>query len=107
MSRLLAKRRQIVGLSVLVGVTGFLGAGYLFFGSTGRDDVFISVWPAFTLVEFGELVNYNFSHVEQSSSLLTVVVNAALYAATRANVVSLFFYSSIGFGAACIVLSAL
>jgi hypothetical protein len=51
-------------------------------GQGGQDDKYISYWPARTLVEHGELVNYNGIRLEQSSSLSFVLLLAAGYALT-------------------------
>jgi hypothetical protein len=48
--------------------------GLVLFSSTGRDDSYLTFWPAYTLAEFGEIVNYNGSRLEQSSSLLQTFV---------------------------------
>lgn len=56
----------------------FLAVGFLLFPATGRDDKYISFWPAYTLAEYGEMINYNGQRVEQSSSLLLVLILAAL-----------------------------
>jgi hypothetical protein len=54
----------------------------LLFSHTGRDDTYISYWPAHTLVAHGALLNYNGERVEQSSSLLYVLLLALAYALT-------------------------
>ncbi len=48
--------------------------GFLLFPAVGHDDSYISFWPAYTLANYGEMVNYNGERVEQSSSLLHVLV---------------------------------
>jgi hypothetical protein len=50
--------------------------GGLLFPTAGRDDKFITYWPAWTLAEWGEIVNYNGDRIEQSSSLLHVFLIA-------------------------------
>jgi len=55
-----------------------LALGGLLFGSTGRDDAYLTYWPAHTLATTGKMVNYNGQRVEQSSSLLHVVVLAVV-----------------------------
>lgn len=60
-----------------VGLVGF--QGLFLYSSSGRDDSHITYWSAKSLAERGEIVNYNGAAVEQSSSLLHVVVLAALY----------------------------
>lgn len=51
----------------------------VFFGIGGRDDSYITYWSAYVLSHFGEIVNYNGERIEQSSSLLQVLVLAALH----------------------------
>ena len=70
-------RRTTAWLSLLPPAALIL-LGFLFFSSTGRDDAHITFWPAHTLASRGEIVNYNGDRVEQSSSLLLVVLLAAL-----------------------------
>lgn len=67
-----------VALSVLVLVL----LGGLLFSSTGRDDSYISYWPAQTLAHDGKMVNFNGDRVEQSSSLLLVLILAGLHTLT-------------------------
>lgn len=40
------------------------------YGYTGRDDAFLTYWPALTLAEHGKIFNYNGQLIEQSSTLL-------------------------------------
>ena len=47
-----------------------LALSLLLFPVSGQDDFFITLWPATTLAEQGELLNYNAQRVEQSSTLL-------------------------------------
>ena len=54
-----------------------LALGIPLFLATGMDDPYISFWSAHTLVEFGEILNYNGVQVEQSSSLLHTLILAA------------------------------
>ena len=58
----------LIPIAVLVGFSVSL------FPSAGRDDAYITYWAANTLREFGEIANLNGDHMEQSSSLLHVVV---------------------------------
>ena len=48
----------------------------IFFGIGGRDDSYITYWSAYALSHFGEIVNYNGERIEQSSSLLQVLLLA-------------------------------
>lgn len=60
-----------------------LALGITFFPSGGRDDLYIGLWPAYTLAHQGEIVSYNGEYLEQSSSLLNVLVLALLHLVTR------------------------
>ncbi len=51
-------------------------AGFLAYGSTGHDDPHINFWFAHTLLERGEMVNYNGDRFEQTTSLLLVFLTA-------------------------------
>lgn len=82
----------------------FLGAGFRLFVSTGRDDAHITYWPAYTLARFGEILNYNGERVEQSSSLLHVLLLGALRKLTGADVVTLGKLSSIVAGVGTLLL---
>ena len=61
-----------LGFALLHGVL-------LYSGSTGNDDVYITYWSAKTLSEDGHIVNYNGDTLEQSSSLLHVIILATLH----------------------------
>lgn len=52
--------------------------GGLLFPSSGRDDVHITYWAAWTLSEHGAILNYSGDRLEQSSSLLHTLLLAAL-----------------------------
>lgn len=67
---------------VMLGLTGFM-----LFASAGRDDSHITYWSAHTLAHFGQILNYNGDHIEQSSSLLQVILLAALIKITGLNIV--------------------
>src|SRR5204862_487427 len=75
--------RQRAGITAAaMGV--FLIIGFLFLRSTGQDDAYISYWPAHTLAHYGRIINYTGEAVEQSSSMLWVLVLGALAFITRA-----------------------
>ncbi|NJO16761.1 MAG: hypothetical protein HC877_13750 [Thioploca sp.] len=57
----------------------FLHGVLLYSGSTGNDDVYITYWSAKTLSDGGHIVNYNGDALEQSSSLLHVIILAILH----------------------------
>lgn len=84
--------------------TFFLAVGFRFFISTGRDDTHITYWPAYTLARFGEILNYNGERIEQSSSLLHVLVLATFHKLTAVDVVTLGKLSSILAGVATLLL---
>jgi hypothetical protein len=77
--------------------------GLLLFPSAGQDDTHITCWPAYTLSHYGQILNYNGQRVEQSSSLLQVLLLAALHVATGMNVVTLAKLASIAAGVASVV----
>jgi hypothetical protein len=62
-----------IGLATLLSMS----LGFLLLVSTGQDDAYIAFWPAYTLAQFGEILNYNGERVEQGSSLLHTLVLAA------------------------------
>src|SRR5579872_3509203 len=68
--------RQIWLVAAAVAI--FLALGFVFFRSTGQDDSYISYWPAHTLARYGSIVNYSGDAVEQSSSLLWVLMLGGL-----------------------------
>ena len=51
-------------------------AGFLIHGASGHDDPHINFWFSHTLLEHGQLVNYNGDRVEQTTSLLLVLMTA-------------------------------
>lgn len=79
--------------------------GILLFPSAGNDDVYITYWAAESLSERGEIVNYNGEHVEQSSSLLHVVVLAAVHRLSGGEMVIIGTVLSVLFGAITIFLT--
>lgn len=48
------------------------------FTSTGRDDTSITIWAASAFANSGQILNYNGQRIEQSSSLLQVLLLAGL-----------------------------
>jgi hypothetical protein len=57
-------------------------------GSTGHDDSHITFWQAHTLLAEGQLLNYNGERLEQSSSLLAIVLTALLSLLTPLSIVN-------------------
>jgi hypothetical protein len=52
---------------------------FLYGGSSGNDDVYITYWSAQALSDGGQFINYNGEVLEQSSSLLHVIILATLH----------------------------
>jgi hypothetical protein len=77
--------------------------GAFFFPSAGRDDAHITYWAAYSLYHFGEVLNYNGDRVEQSSSLLQVILLAIAAFVSKIDIVTLGKLSSILFGVASLV----
>lgn len=73
-----------IGIALLVG--------FLLFGPSGRDDVYMTLWPAQQLASKGEIINYNGDHLEQSSSLLHVLSLALAHKVLGGNIVKLNFF---------------
>jgi hypothetical protein len=78
--------------------------GGLLFPSAGHDDTHITCWPAYTMSHFGHILNYNGDRVEQSSSLLQVLLLAVLNKLTDVDLLTLAKLSSIAFGAASVLM---
>lgn len=83
----------------------FVVLGAALFGSTGRDDTYITYWPAQTLLRFGEILSYNGERLEQSSSLLHVLLLAATSWVTGISVPAAGWALGVLGGVACIVLA--
>lgn len=82
-----AEPRALTGSGLGLGaqlapVLAYLALGALLFPSAGRDDKFLTFWPAHTLVEYGAILSYDLERVEQSSSLAFVLMTALLRACT-------------------------
>ncbi len=60
----------------------FVGLGFYLFPSSGTDDIFITYAAADILADTGQLLNYNGERLEQSSSLLSVLLFATLHRLT-------------------------
>lgn len=83
-------------LGALAALTA-LALGFPLYLATGMDDPYISFWSAHTLVEFGEILNYNGARVEQSSSLLHTLILAATRWVTRAPLPVLGYWCGVVF----------
>ncbi len=74
-----------------------LSLGIVFFFFTGRDDSYITYWPAYTLSHFGEILNYNGNRLEQSSSLLLVLLLAVIAWITKIKIAFIGIFLSVLF----------
>ncbi len=92
--------------SVIFGLI-FLIAGFCLYGSAGHDDSHITFWASYSLVEFGEILNYNGERVEQSSSLLLTLLTALFTFISFGNVVTVGYLITIFCGALTLVLAAI
>ena len=64
--------------------------GGFFLGFSGSvDDAHITFWAAHSLATYGEILNYNFEHIEQSSALLQVLLLALLHSISKISIVTL------------------
>jgi hypothetical protein len=75
--------------------------GFLLYGSSGRDDAYITYWEADQLLRTGRLGNYNGARLEQSSSLLHTLILAVVTLVTRVPVPTAGPWVSIAAGALC------
>jgi hypothetical protein len=75
-------RRSSERLGLLAAIVLGLAIAICLFGQGGQDDKYITYWPARTLAEHGEIVNYNGARLEQSSSLSLVLLLAVVYKLT-------------------------
>jgi hypothetical protein len=96
---------NIKGYKQLVPYSIFLIIGILFFPSSGLDDSHITYWAAYTLSNFGEILNYNGERIEQSSSLLHTLILASINYITHINIVDIGTYTSVFFGLLTIYLT--
>ncbi len=88
---------------VLLPIAGLIGLSVSLFPSAGRDDAYITYWAAHTLREFGEIANINGAHIEQSTSLLHVLVLGVLSFVTRLPVPAIGPPMSVLFGVVTII----
>jgi hypothetical protein len=79
--------------------------GLLLFPSAGRDDAHIMYWSAHALTNFGEMLNYNGDRVEQSSSLLFVLLLSIAHALSRIDLVFLGRGLSVACGIATVLVA--
>ena len=72
------RRNVVSSWPVLLPIVGLVGLSAALFPSAGRDDAYITYWAANTLREFGEIANLNGVRLEQSTSLLHVLILGAV-----------------------------
>jgi hypothetical protein len=65
--------------------------GFLVYGATGHDDAHINFWAAWTLLQHGEILNYNGERVEQTTSLLLDLFTALYHLLFGLNLVTAGF----------------
>ncbi|RZT83848.1 hypothetical protein EV383_0667 [Pseudonocardia sediminis] len=91
---------------VAAGPALLVGAGLLLFGPAGLDDSYITFGVVDRLLATGAIANYNGDPVEQSSSLLHVLVLALVTVVTSLPVPVVGLVVGVLFGAATTVLAA-
>lgn len=99
------RRVTAEGAGLALAVVVFVAHGWLLHGSTGRDDVHITYWAAHSLLEHGEILNYNGAVYEQSSTLLHTLLLALAGWLTSLPLTMLGPVISIGAGLATLWLS--
>ncbi|MFP5304318.1 MAG: hypothetical protein ACLGI7_00660, partial [Gammaproteobacteria bacterium] len=87
----------------LLGPVALLLIGGALFPSSGRDDVHIAFWSAWTLIEHGALLNYSGEALEQGSSLLHILLLALVAAITGLEIADIATPLSILFAALAVV----
>lgn len=78
--------------------------GFMVYGSSGHDDPHINFWFSHTLLEYGQMVNYNGDRVEQTTSLLLVFLVALLNLVLPFDLVTCGYLVDIFSAFACCVL---
>jgi hypothetical protein len=87
----------------LIPVLALLATSVLLYSSSGHDDAHITYWASYSLAHHHGIYNYNGERVEQSSSMLHVLLLAAAARLTGVGIVTLGKLSSIVFGALTIL----
>ena len=70
-------KRTALGLAIGLLAGALLAATQ--FPAAGNDDTHITYWAAHALAHYGSILNYNGEHLEQSSSLLLVLLLALVH----------------------------
>ena len=100
-----ARPRAQLGAALWLPTAVGFAVGALLFPSSGRDDSYLTYWPAHALATTGEIVNLNGERVEQSSSLLEVVLLAGAAAAVPIPLAILGLALSVLAGLGCVALA--
>jgi hypothetical protein len=101
-----ASRHGLGRASLLTAIALGLALAVCLFSQGGQDDKYITYWPARTLAEHGEIVNYNGVRLEQSSSLSLVLLLAAVYKLTPFSMPTAGYLASLAGAALAAWLSA-
>ncbi len=80
----------------IAAAVGMVVWGWIIFGATGHDDPHITYWAAYTLSDWGEIINHSGERVEQSSSLTHTTLLALGRRLTGAEVPTLGHYMTLG-----------
>ena len=80
-----------------LGIAFFHGI-FLYGGSSGRDDIYITYAAAQALSDLNKFVNYNGEAIEQSTSLLHVIILAILHKISNIDIPVIGLYFSILMG---------
>ncbi|HSC76592.1 MAG TPA: hypothetical protein VLB90_10195 [Pseudomonadales bacterium] len=93
--------------SIIFATSVLLLLGGFFLGFSGSvDDAHITFWSAWALAHDGQIVNYNFERVEQTTALLQVLLLAVLHKLSNIPVVDLAHITTILSAIVVLVLSA-
>jgi hypothetical protein len=95
----------LIGATLIAVVVGAV-LTWTQFPAAGNDDSHITYWAAFALSEYGAIVNYNGVALEQSSSLLLVVLLAAIRELTGVEPPTAGWLLSLASAALCVVMTA-
>src|SRR5690554_6745872 len=98
--------QKIAYLLYLAPYLILLCLGFFLWGSSGDDDAYITYWSVKQLVDFGFIGNVNGELVEQSSSLLHVLLLASVYKISGINLINLGAYLSLSMALLCLPLMA-
>jgi hypothetical protein len=94
-------KKQIANFLTPASYLLILAAGFFVYGATGHDDAHINFWAAWTLLEHGEILNYNNERVEQTTSLLLVIFTVLYHWLFSLDLVTAGFLVDITASAAC------